>query len=106
MLRQFDRFGGRVRPSTGNDRHAAMRGFDAELDHALVFGVRQRRRFAGRTAWNDAVRALRDLPVDETLERLLIDRSIAERRDEGDQRTLEHTSLLRRGLSGPHQGPK
>jgi hypothetical protein len=65
-------------------------GLDHRLDDLLVFLVAQRRAFAGGADGDQAVAALGDLPFDQRLERLEIDRAVAERGDQGRHRTAEH----------------
>jgi hypothetical protein len=66
-----------------------------------MFVIAERRRFAGRTARHEAMRALPDLPSHELLKCALIDISVAERCDQRDERSLEHCFLpgLRRNRS-------
>ena len=63
------------------------------LDDALVLVMAEGRRFAGRAAGHQAVGALVDLPVDEVSESLLVDRAVVERRDQRDERSVEHGFL-------------
>ena len=99
VAREVDRLRGRVGAGAGDDRDPPLRHLDAELDDALVLGMAQGRRFAGRAARHDGVRPFLDLPVDEALKALLVDGAIPERRDERDQRALEHGVLRRKGRS-------
>jgi hypothetical protein len=55
-----------------------------------MLGVAEGRGFAGGADRHQAVRALLDLPVDELLESLLVDLAAGERRDQRDERSLEH----------------
>ena len=56
--------------------------FDAQLDDALVLVVAERGALAGGADRHQPVRALRDLPFDQPLERLLVDLAVLERRDQ------------------------
>ena len=67
---------------TGNHRHALVGRLDAELDDVLVLFVAEGRALAGRADWNEPVRALRDLPLDQLLERLVVDFPAFEGRDQ------------------------
>jgi hypothetical protein len=64
---------------------SALGDLDAHTDDTLVLGVAQRRRFARRATRHQAMRAVFDLPVDERLEGVFIDRAVGERRDKRDK---------------------
>ncbi|MPL67290.1 hypothetical protein SDC9_12981 [bioreactor metagenome] len=98
---QLDPLGGRVRAGAGDHRHPAGGGLHHLLDHAVVFLVAQRRAFAGGADRDDAVRALRDVPLHQFLERVPIDCAVRERRDECGEGPFEHDTLLRWGRIRP-----
>ena len=96
MAREVDRLLGGVRAGSRDHRHAPPRRLDAELHHALVLGVAQSGAFAGGADRHEPMRSFLHLPVDELLEGLLVDRTVtAHRRDESNERTLEHRPLPR-----------
>ena len=55
------------------DRHAAVRGLDGDLDDAQPFGFGQGRRLAGRAAGNQQRDAAGDLPVNVSTKGRLIE---------------------------------
>jgi hypothetical protein len=59
-----------------------------------MFLVRKGRGFPRRAAGNEAVRAGRDLPVDELLEGVLIHLAAGERRDERSDGAFDHSLVL------------
>src|SRR5262249_49216018 len=83
-LRHANGFGGRVRAGAGHDLRAAPGALAHEGDHALVFVVRERGRFAGGAAGREGVGALFAVPVHEFAECVPIDFPTVERRDDGD----------------------
>ncbi len=87
---EFDSFHRIVGARPGNDRHAATRRLDAELNHTLVLLMGKRRRFAGRAARHQPMRPLLNLPFYKFDERSLIHLAVLERGNECDERSLEH----------------
>src|SRR5579872_1404121 len=87
---EFDRLGGRVRSGARDHWNPALGDLDRELHHPLMLGMAERRRFAGRAAGHDPMRAFADLPIDKRAKSLLIHGTVAERRDESGDRALEH----------------
>ena len=81
MLGELDRLGRRVGAGSRDDGDAAACGGDARLDDAHVLLVRQRRALARRADRHEPVGALRDLPLDEAAEGLLVDLAVTKRRD-------------------------
>ena len=65
IARQLDRVGRIVRSAAGDDRHPAPGDLDRDLDHPAMLVGRERRRLAGRSARNQRIDALGDLPLDE-----------------------------------------
>jgi hypothetical protein len=57
----------------------SSRLFDTDLDHPVMFGIRQRRGLARGAAGDQPLAAIVDLPVDELAERGFIERSVAKR---------------------------
>ena len=94
MSGERDGLFGAIRPGAGDDRHAPSRGFDAQIDEALMLLVVERRRLAGGPNRHQPVRSSLDLPFDQGAERRLVDLAVAERCDQGDDRALEHGKLL------------
>src|SRR6185312_13844619 len=79
----------RVRARTGDHGHPSFRLVDAHLDDPMMLGMAERRAFAGRAHGNETVRALLDLPGDETPKGRLIERAVLEWRDQGSERSPE-----------------
>ena len=73
VARQLDRVSRIVRSAAGDDRHAAAGNLDGDLDHPPMLVGRERRRLAGRSARDQRIRALVDLPLDERSECVLGD---------------------------------
>ncbi len=92
-LRQLDGFGGGVGAAAGHDGHAFGGLFNRHADDFAVFFDRDGGRFARGADDADAVGAFGDVPVDQLLQRVDIQRAVPERRDEGDERPLEHDTL-------------
>ena len=90
---EFNRFVGVVGPGAGNDGNAALGLVDAPLNNAFMLGVGQSRAFAGGADGNEAMRALRDLPIDMTAEGGFINFAVFERRDQSRHRTSESAIL-------------
>jgi len=59
----LDRDGGVVAAAAGDDRHPSPRSFDRDLDHPALLGPGHGRALAGRSARNQPVRSLLDLPL-------------------------------------------
>jgi hypothetical protein len=96
MAGEVDRLGGGIAARAGDHRHAAGGGLDAQLHHALVFGMGQGRAFPGGADRHQGFRALGDLPLDQVLEGFVVHGSVGtHRRDQRDHRTPEHSSFLR-----------
>ncbi len=93
LSRQPDRVLSGICPGTGDDRHPALCHFDTQLDHPLMFVLTEGGRFSGRTARHQAVGALSNLPSHQLLKSPLIHVSVAEWRDQRDERSLEHRIL-------------
>src|SRR5690606_27017196 len=94
VLGQEDRLRRRVRPRPGDDRHAAAGRLDAELDDTHMLFMAERGRFAGGAAGHERTGPFVDLPLDEALKGIGVDRAVAERRDEDGDGPLEHAALL------------
>ncbi len=75
VLRQLDRFHRIVGAGTGNDRNAASRNLDANLDDTLVLVMRKGRRFTGRADRNQSFGTFFDLPVYKCAKGFLVERS-------------------------------
>ena len=94
---EIDRLRGGVGAGARDHRHALAGDLHAQLHHALVLLVAERRALARGPHGHQPVRALGDLPLDQAPERLLVERAAAERRDERRKRTPEpclHWGLL------------
>jgi len=80
----------------GHDGHATFRLLDRDLDDAPMLVGRHRRRLARRSARNEKVNALLDLPIDEFPERRFVQRAVLrEGRDERGTAALESLSHSR-----------
>ncbi len=88
-----------VRSGTGNDRHATVGGLHDHLDDALVFLVRQGRRFAGGADGDQPVRAFGDMPFYEGLQRVFVHLAVGKRGDKSGHGTFEHDGLRRMWVS-------
>ena len=80
MAGEIDRLRRVVRAGASDNRHATGRDINANLDDALVLGMRKGRRFTGGADWNQAFRALGDLPLEEISEGFFIEASVARKR--------------------------
>ncbi len=83
MLRQSDRFGGRVGTGAGDHRHPPPGLVDAPLDHALMLVVIDGWALAGGPHRHQAMSSLGDLPVDELAESGLVQRPVFKRCHQG-----------------------
>src|SRR5579864_2170542 len=90
VAREVDRFLGRVRSGAGDHGHPPLRHLDAKLDDTLVLVVAQGRRFARGAAGHERLGPLLDLPQDEGLKSLVVDRSVPKWGDQRHYRALEH----------------
>ena len=102
---EVDRLGGAVAARAGDHRNPAARHLDADLDDALVLLMGEGRAFAGGADGDQPLGALRDLPLHQLGELLLVHRAVLPHgRDQRDQRSLEHVLRLppcsRRGVAG------
>ena len=69
---EHDRFGRRVGARAGDHRHAAIGFLDADFHDPHMLFVAESRRFARRSAGDEAVAALFDLPGDQVSECALV----------------------------------
>ena len=60
---EVDRLGGGVRARAGDHRQPPGRRLDHQLDHPVVLGMAQRRRFAGGADRDQAMGTLLDVPL-------------------------------------------
>ena len=72
------------------NRHTARRLLDAQLDDALMFVMRERRRLSRRAHRNQPMRARPDLKLDKFAEGVFFQGVILKWRDERGKRSLEH----------------
>jgi soluble lytic murein transglycosylase len=92
---EIDRLARAVGARPGDHRHPLGGRLDDDLDHPLVFVMAEGGRLAGRAHRHQPIGSLGDLPFHETPQRGLVDRAIgAHRRDQSDERSLEHDPLL------------
>ena len=91
---ELDRLVRVVRAGAGDHRHAAARLVDADVDGAAVLLVAQRRALAGGADRHQPVRAGRDLPVDQSAERRLVDFPVLEGSDQGRHRSVKLRPLV------------
>ena len=87
---QADRLFGRVRAGPGDHRHPTAGGLDAQLDHPLMLGVAHGRALPGGPDWHEALGTLGEVPCHQLLECPLVERPVAKRRHERDNRAMEH----------------
>ena len=100
LPRQLDRVLGRVRAGSGNDRNPLPLATSTHsVDQPLLLVIGERRRFAGRAARHQSVRALADLPGHMLLKGGLVQLVVAKRRDQRDERSLEHRFLRDCGIA-------
>ena len=103
---QLDRVLGRVRAGSGNDRDPlALGDLDAQADQPLLLVIGESRRFAGRAARHQSVGSLVDLPSHMLLKRAFVQLVVAKRRDQRDERSLEHRFLRDCGARS-HDSPR
>jgi hypothetical protein len=76
MNSKFDRFRRVVRSGAGDDRNPARGNLDAQFDDALVFGMRQRRGFAGGANRHQTTASSLDHALDMARKAILIHRAI------------------------------
>lgn len=93
-LRELDSRPAVVAAGARNDRHPPGCGRDGRRYDAFLFTGRQERRLARRAAGHERHRATIDLAMAERLERQEIDAPIAERRRQGDARTVKFQLFL------------
>ena len=79
-----------VRAAARDHRHAARGLLDADLDHAVMLGIRERRSLARRAARHQRRAAVLDLPVDQPPEGRLVKRPAAKRSHQSGYRSAEH----------------
>ena len=102
LLRHRDRFLRVVRAGAGDYGHASLRLLDRDLDDTTVLGRRHRRGFAGRSAGDQKVDSLLDLPVDKFAERRLVECAVlCERRYERRAAAFESLSHSRPPIRQP-----
>ena len=89
MPGELDRLLGGVRAGARDHGNAALGLLDAPGNHLPVLFVRQGWAFAGGADRDEALGAFGDLPIHQTPEGFLVDRAVAERRDEGGKRAPE-----------------
>jgi hypothetical protein len=95
MLGKLDGFAGVVGAGARHHGNALGCCLDTEFHDTLVFGMRQRWRFACRPDGNEAAAAFLDLPIDMRDESRFIDEAgIREGGDECGNGSLEHAELL------------
>ena len=82
VAREVDRFARRVRAGAGDHRRAPLGGLDRKLNEALMLLMRQRRALACRANRHETVRALTDLPLDDTPEGVLVEAAVSKRCDQ------------------------
>jgi hypothetical protein len=75
-VRKFDSLGRRVGAGAGNHRNAAGHMFHGGFDQRTVFVVIDRRRFTCSADNDDAVRAFRNVPVEQTLQARQVERAV------------------------------
>ncbi len=90
MPREIDRFRRRIRAGARNDRNAPGDCVDRDLHHPLVFGMVERRRFAGCPHGDDSISTLVDMPIDQVAKRLFVDGPVAKWRDQRHNRPAKH----------------
>jgi hypothetical protein len=96
MLGKLDGFPGIVRASARHDGDALGGDIDAQLDNALVLGMRQGRRFTGGPDGDEPSAAFGDLPFDMGGEGCFIDSArIGEGGNESGNGSPEHARLLK-----------
>ena len=89
MLGQLDRLARRIRTGPGNHRNASLGDFDTDLNHPMVFGMTQSRRFSGRPTRNQPIGSGNDLPFDKVGKGRFVEAVALEGRDEGSDGTKD-----------------
>jgi hypothetical protein len=89
MLRERSAFRERLRARRGDHGHAATRRLDGERHEPVALVGRQGRRLGRRAVDENAVRALRDLELDELGVAVVVDGAARERCDERRNRAAQ-----------------
>ncbi len=90
VLGELDCLGGGIGAGARDDGHTPARGLDAELGHAHVFGVGERRRFPRSSYGDETVGTLGNVPFHEVLKGFFVDGTVLERCHQRDDGALEH----------------
>ncbi len=88
---EFDHLARVVAAGAAKHGRFPLRLIDHNLDHAQVFGARERGAFAGGTARNQKVYPSVDLPADELAQSALVERQVTlERRNQRRAASCKH----------------